>query len=79
MMFKGTKKFPANTLDKTISRDGGRWNAATSRDSTRYFETMPADKIDLALRLEADRMRNSLFIEKEVTSERTVIISEREG
>ena len=79
MMFKGTKKFPANTLDKTISRVGGRWNAATSRDSTRYFETMPADKIDLALRLESDRMRNSLFIEKEVASERTVIISEREG
>ncbi len=79
MQFKGTKKFPANMLDKAISREGGRWNASTSRDSTRYFETMPADKIDLALRLEADRMTNSLFDEKEVASERTVIISEREG
>jgi zinc protease len=79
MMFKGTKKFPANTLDRAISREGGRWNASTSRDSTRYFETMPAEKIDLALRLEADRMKNSIFNEKEVASERTVIISEREG
>lgn len=79
MMFKGTKKFPANTLDKSISRDGGQWNASTSRDSTRYYETMPADKIDLALRIEADRIRNSIFNEKEVASERTVIISEREG
>lgn len=79
MMFKGTKKFPANTLDKSISRDGGQWNASTSRDSTRYYETMPAAKIDLALRIEADRMRNSIFNEKEVASERTVIISEREG
>ena len=79
MQFKGTKKFPANVLDKAISRDGGRWNAATSRDSTHYYETMPADKFDLALRLEADRMTNSLFQEKEVASERTVIISEREG
>jgi zinc protease len=79
MMFKGTKKFPANTLDKSISRDGGRWNASTSRDSTRYYETMPAAKIDLALQLEADRMQNSIFREKEVASERTVIISEREG
>lgn len=79
MMFKGTKKFPANTLDKAISRDGGRWNASTSRDSTRYYETMPAHKIDLALRLEADRMQNSIFNAKEVASERTVIISEREG
>lgn len=79
MMFKGTKKFPANMLDKSISREGGRWNASTSHDSTRYFETMPADKIDLALRLESDRMTNSLFDEREVASERTVIMSEREG
>lgn len=79
MMFKGTRKFPANILDKSISRDGGHWNASTSRDSTRYYETMPAAKIDLALRIEADRMRNSIFSEKEVASERTVIISEREG
>jgi zinc protease len=79
MQFKGTKNFSANVLDKAISREGGRWNAATSRDATHYYETMPADKIDLALCLEADRMRNSLFNEKEVASERTVIISEREG
>ena len=79
MQFKGTKKFPGNVLDKAVSREGGRWNASTSRDSTRYFETMPAAKIDLALRLESDRMKNSLFDEKEVASERTVIMSEREG
>ncbi|MBC7879045.1 MAG: insulinase family protein [Anaerolineales bacterium] len=79
MQFKGTKKFPANILDKAISREGGRWNASTSHDSTRYYETMPADKIDLALRLESDRMKNSIYNEKEVASERTVIISEREG
>jgi zinc protease len=79
MQFKGTKKFPANILDKAISREGGRWNASTSHDSTRYFETMPADKIDLALRLEADRMKNCIYDPKEVASERTVIISEREG
>ncbi|MCB9109712.1 MAG: insulinase family protein [Anaerolineales bacterium] len=79
MMFKGTKKFPGGLLDKAISREGGRWNASTSRDSTRYYETMPAAKIDLVLRLEADRMTKSLFDPKEVASERTVIISEREG
>ncbi|GAB1470118.1 hypothetical protein MASR2M66_09950 [Chloroflexota bacterium] len=79
MMFKGTKKFPGSLLDKAISREGGRWNAATSRDATRYYETMPAVKIDLALRLEADRMTKTIFNPKEVASERTVIISEREG
>jgi zinc protease len=79
MQFKGTKKFPASMLDKAISREGGTWNAFTYLDWTTYFETMPADKIDLGLRLEADRMSKSLFDEKEVASERTVIISEREG
>lgn len=79
MQFKGTEQFPAKVLDKAISRDGGQWNAFTYMDWTTYFETMPADKIDLALRLEADRMTASLFDEQEVASERTVIISEREG
>jgi zinc protease len=79
MQFKGTEQFPANVLDKSISREGGTWNAFTYIDWTAYFETMPADKIDLALRLEADRMSNSRFISEEVASERTVIISEREG
>jgi zinc protease len=79
MQFKGTPQFPASILDKAISREGGTWNAMTYLDWTAYFETMPADRIDLALRLEADRMVNSQFDEKEVASERTVIISEREG
>ena len=79
MQFKGTEKYPINILDKEISRDGGIWNAMTSLDWTTYFETMPAHKIDIALSLEADRMRNSLFEEQETSLERTVVISEREG
>lgn len=79
MQFKGTPDFPASILDKAISRDGGYWNAFTYLDWTTFFETLPADKIELALRLEADRMVNSLYDPEEVESERTVIISEREG
>ena len=79
MQFKGTPTFPATVLDKAISREGGYWNAMTYLDWTAYFETLPADKIDLALKLEADRMTNSVFDVKEVDSERTVIISERES
>ncbi len=79
MQFKGTPQFPSNVLDKAVSREGGMWNAFTYLDWTTYFETMPADKIDLGLRLEADRMVNSKFEVEEVASERTVIISEREG
>src|SRR5882672_7717632 len=79
MQFKGTPQFPANILDKAVSREGGSWNAFTYMDWTTYYETMPADKIDLALRLEADRMANSSFDVEEVESERTVIMAEREG
>jgi zinc protease len=79
MMFKGTQQFPAGYLDKAIDREGGVWNAQTSFDYTAYFETLPADKIDLALRAEADRMMNATFDPEEVESERTVIISERQG
>ncbi len=79
MMFKGTDKFPAGSLDRAIDRAGGQWNAFTSMDATKYFETLPADKIDIALRAEADRMRNALFDPAETESERTVILSERQG
>jgi zinc protease len=79
MQFKGTAQFPAGVLDKAVSRDGGVWNAFTYMDWTTYFETMPADKIDLGVRLEADRMANSIFDPDEVSSERTVVISERQG
>jgi zinc protease len=79
MQFKGTPRFPAGLLDKAISRDGGYWNAMTWLDWTAYFETMPAGSIDLGLRLEADRMVHSLFEAGEFESERTVVISERQG
>jgi len=79
MQFKGTPTFPPGLLDRTISREGGMWNAMTWLDWTAYYETLPSDRVDLALRLEADRMAQSLFANKDVTSERTVIISERQG
>jgi len=79
MQFKGTPQFPASILDKIIAREGGISNAFTYLDWTTYFETMPGDKIELALCLEADRMVNSTFDPEEVASERTVVISEREG
>ena len=79
MMFKGTPTFPGGVLDQMISREGAYWNAHTFIDFTGYYATMPADRIDLALRLEADRMTNTIFDEDEVASERTVIISERQG
>jgi zinc protease len=79
MQFKGTDKYPAEEREKTIARAGGTWNAFTYLDWTTYFETMPADKIDQALEIEVDRMVNSRYDPDEVESERTVIMSERQG
>ena len=79
MMFKGTEQFPVGVLDREIDRAGGQWNAFTSMDATKYFETLPADKIAVAMRAEADRMVNAEFDADETESERTVIISERQG
>jgi len=79
MQFKGTPRFPANQLDKAISRTGGTWNAFTYLDWTTFYETLPADHIELALELEKDRMINSLFDPAEVESERNVILAELEG
>jgi zinc protease len=78
MMFKGSPQFPPGSLDRLVSREGGRWNAFTTNDFTAYYETLPADRIDLALRLESDRMANAIMTAEEVESERTVIISERQ-
>ena len=79
IMFKGTRKYTEADLDRLVSRDGGTRNAFTWIDFTAYYETMPSNKIDLAIALEADRMVNSRFDVKEVASERVVIINERQG
>lgn len=79
MQFKGTSQRSASWMDHAIARLGGHWNAFTSPDWTTYFETLPASALDTALSLEADRMRGSLFDTEEVETERTVILSEREG
>ncbi len=79
MLFKGTPRWPKGTADKAISREGGMWNGATWYDFTTYYATLPADKIELELSIEADRMTGALFEPEEVESERTVIISERQG
>jgi len=79
MLFKGTPTYPKGVLTRAIERLGGRWNAFTSWDVTAYHEVLPAEHLPFVIGLEADRMRHTLFEPGEVESERTVIISEREG
>ena len=79
MLFKGTPSHPKGDLDRLLARYGAQWNAFTNEDVTCYFETVPRDRYEVALELEADRMRNALISPEEVEAERTVIVSEREG
>lgn len=79
MLFKGTPSIPRGEFDRLIARNGGTFNGFTWVDYTAYYETLPADRIELGLQIESDRMINALFEPAEVESERTVIISELEG
>jgi zinc protease len=79
MQFKGTERIAKGQIFGDVSRVGGTLNALTSQDWTAYHETLPVEQLDLSLRIEADRMSNSLFDTGEVNSERTVILSERQG
>ncbi|MHB8567146.1 MAG: M16 family metallopeptidase [Nitrososphaerales archaeon] len=79
MMFKGGGKLGKGDVHTLVSTEGGRNNAFTDQDLTAYFETLPKEKLELALFIESERMTNSSFRPEEVASERQVIISEREG
>jgi zinc protease len=79
MLFKGTPTLGKGEFSRLVNRHGGTWNGFTWKDFTAYFETLPAEHVGLGIRIESDRMVNTLFDPTEVSSERTVIISEREG
>ncbi len=79
MNFKGTVNIPRRQIKGLIERQGGFWNGYTFIDQTTYMETLRKEGLEVALRLEAERMHNSLFESDEVASERTVIISELRG
>lgn len=79
MQFKGTPSIAKGQIFRDVSSVGGTLNALTSHDWTAYFETVPVDRLDLPLAIEPDRMVNSLYTLEEVESERTVILSERQG
>jgi len=77
MMFKGTKDVPAGEFSKRIAAAGGRENAFTSRDHTAYFQTLQKDRLELALKLEADRMANLVLSPEEFAKEINVVMEER--
>jgi zinc protease len=81
LMFKGTTNFNkknGNDITNALQNTGAQLNATTWYDRTNYFETLPSDKIGLALQIEADRMRNSLLLKEDKDAEMTVVRNEFE-
>lgn len=81
LMFKGTPTFNkknGNMITDLLQNTGAQLNATTWNDRTNYFETLPSDKIELALEIEADRMRNSLLTKEDKEAEMTVVRNEFE-
>jgi zinc protease len=77
LMFKGTPTRGRGEISRLIEQSGGRENAFTTKDMTGYYTNIAADRLDLILQIEADRMRNLLLDPAEIDSERKVVLEER--
>ncbi|MEM9637842.1 MAG: pitrilysin family protein [Pseudomonadota bacterium] len=77
LLFKATDTLESGELSATVARNGGRDNAFTSYDYTAYFQRVAADRLELMMRMESDRMRNIRLTEENILTERDVIIEER--
>src|SRR5471032_3516036 len=75
--FKGTATLGPGEFSRIIARNGGRENAFTDFDITGYYQTIAADRLEMVMRMEADRMANLRVVEKELTPERQVVLEER--
>lgn len=77
MMFKGTQNLKPGEFSEIIASNGGSENAFTSRDYTAYFQRIASDRLEICLKLEADRMRNVIFLPEEFNKEVAVVQEER--
>ncbi len=76
MMFKGTQHVRSEAHAQFLNGLGGYVNAQTDEDATHYINTLPAEHMDFAIRLEAERMRNLLFRPEMIATEREVVKEE---
>ncbi|RXM48392.1 pitrilysin family protein [Flavobacterium sp. YO12] len=79
--FKGTPTFnkrKGTAIFSVLQNIGANMNATTWYDRTNYYETIPSDQIEVAMHIEADRMRNSLLLKEDKDSEMTVVRNEFE-
>lgn len=77
LMFKGTDELGPGEFSEIVEAQGGNDNAFTSYDYTAYFQRVAADRLDLMMKMEADRMTDLQLAAEEVETERKVILEER--
>ncbi len=77
LLFKGTKNMAPGEFSSTVARNGGSDNAFTSYDYTAYFQRVAADRLELMMKMESDRMVNLQLDDEDILTERDVIIEER--
>lgn len=77
LLFKATDKLESGEFSSVVAANGGRDNAFTSYDYTAYFQRVAADRLELMMTMEADRMKNIRLTPENIATERDVIIEER--
>ena len=77
LMFKGTDDVGPGEFSKIVEANGGSDNAFTSFDYTAYFQRVAADRLDLVMTMEADRMRDLILSPQDAATELSVILEER--
>lgn len=69
LMYKNVGSFKSGEIGASIARVGGQFNGYTSDDFTAFFETLPTNKLELALKIESERMRGATFTDTDVNEE----------
>ena len=77
LMFKGTPSVPVGQFSRIVARNGGRDNAFTSSDYTAYYQNVAVDRLELVMRMEADRMKNLVLDEASFRTELAVVLEEQ--
>lgn len=77
LMFKKTTTLKSGEFSKIVARNGGRDNAFTSHDYTGYHQSIAVDRLEIVMKLEADRMRGLILEDEQIEPERQVVLEER--
>jgi len=77
MMFEGSAHVKKSEHGQLVERAGGNYNGSTAEDRTNYWETVPSNRLNLALWLEAERMRSLAITEQNFENQRQAVKEER--